>query len=49
MLSNYYSNINLYSLMNGLFNEVMSSAINRSSEFQNLDESVTTSYLKSII
>jgi len=26
--------------MNGLFNEVMSSAINRSSEFQNLDESV---------
>jgi hypothetical protein len=30
-------------LMNGLFNEVMSSAIHRSSEFQNLDESVLES------
>jgi hypothetical protein len=28
------------SLMNGLFNEVMSCAINRSSEFQSMDETV---------
>jgi hypothetical protein len=40
MPSNNNRYLNLCSLMNGLFNEVMSSAINRSSEFQNLDEAV---------
>ena len=30
-----------YSLMNGLFNEVMSCAIQRSNEFQHMDETVS--------